>query len=56
MIQEVSRCYEEYKDSGIKWIGDIPQHWIFNRHKDNFIFVKSIRYCANFGTVFFFGR
>ncbi|CAC9982286.1 Type I restriction-modification system, specificity subunit S [uncultured Gammaproteobacteria bacterium] len=41
MIQEVSRCYEEYKDSGIKWIGDIPQHWIFNRHKDNFIFVKN---------------
>ena len=21
------RKYSEYKDSGVKWIGDIPKHW-----------------------------
>ena len=21
--------YDNYKDSGIEWIGDIPDHWIF---------------------------
>lgn len=41
MIQEVSRRYQDYKDSGVEWIGDIPQHWIFNRHKDNFIFINN---------------
>lgn len=27
------------KDSGIEWLGEIPKHWFFNRHKDNFSFV-----------------
>lgn len=27
------------KDSGIEWIGEVPEHWFFNRHKDNFSFV-----------------
>ncbi|QTA82352.1 Type I restriction endonuclease domain-containing protein [Desulfonema limicola] len=27
------------KDSGIDWIGEVPEHWVFNRHKDNFIFI-----------------
>jgi len=26
-----------YKDSGIEWLGDIPEHWIIDRIKDNFI-------------------
>jgi type I restriction enzyme S subunit len=24
------------KDSGVEWIGEVPAHWILNRHKDNF--------------------
>ena len=27
------------KDSGVEWIGEVPAHWILNRHKDNFSFV-----------------
>jgi hypothetical protein len=23
--------YEKYKDSGIEWIGEIPEHWEVNR-------------------------
>lgn len=29
--------YEKYKDSGIKWIGKIPEHWE----------VKRLKYLAN---------
>lgn len=25
--------YKEYKDSGVKWIGEIPSHWDVRRHK-----------------------
>ena len=27
MIREVSRRYEEYKDSGVEWLGNVPAHW-----------------------------
>jgi restriction endonuclease S subunit len=27
------------KDSGVEWIGEVPAHWLLNRHKDNFSFV-----------------
>jgi restriction endonuclease S subunit len=27
------------KNSGVEWVGEIPAHWILNRHKDNFSFV-----------------
>ena len=27
------------KGSGVEWVGEIPAHWILNRHKDNFSFV-----------------
>lgn len=36
MIQEVSRCYEEYKDSGIEWLGRTPIQWKITRNKDIF--------------------
>jgi len=32
--------YEAYKDSGIEWLGEVPEHWELNRHKDNFVFVN----------------
>ena len=28
--------YSEYKDSGVKWIGEIPKHWKKMRYKDIF--------------------
>ncbi|MGA1826609.1 MAG: hypothetical protein ACMUIP_18300 [bacterium] len=31
------RKYEKYKDSGIEWIGEIPEHWE----------VKKLKYIAN---------
>jgi len=30
--------YEKYKDSGIEWIGEIPEHWKLNKVKHNFSF------------------
>jgi len=30
--------YEKYKDSGIEWIGEIPEHWSLNKVKHNFSF------------------
>lgn len=30
--------YDRYKDSGIEWIGEIPEHWILNKVKHNFSF------------------
>jgi type I restriction enzyme S subunit len=32
--------YATYKDSGIEWLGDVPETWTLNRHKDNFSFVS----------------
>ena len=26
--------YEEYKDSGVEWIGEVPSHWEVMRFKD----------------------
>lgn len=33
-------CYPVYKDSGVEWLGKVPEHWALNRHKDNFTFVN----------------
>jgi len=33
------------KDSGIEWIGEIPEHWELKRHKDNFQLVT--KRCEN---------
>jgi restriction endonuclease S subunit len=30
--------YEKYKDSGIEWIGEIPEHWEIKKVKHNFSF------------------
>jgi restriction endonuclease S subunit len=27
------------KDSGVEWIGEVPEHWGIKRHKDNFTFI-----------------
>lgn len=34
MIREVSRQYAQYKDSGIAWLGDVPENWAIVRLKD----------------------
>jgi type I restriction enzyme S subunit len=25
------RAYDEYKDSGVEWLGDVPEHWNIKR-------------------------
>ena len=25
--------YDSYKDSGVKWVGEIPSHWNLERYK-----------------------
>lgn len=34
--------YEKYKDSGIEWIGEIPEHWVCERVKNYFKSYKLI--------------
>lgn len=34
--------YNEYKDSGVQWIGEIPSHWKYYRNKDIFVESKSV--------------
>ena len=33
-MREVLQTYDQYKDSGIEWIGEIPKHWEVKRLKD----------------------
>jgi len=37
--------YEKYKDSGIEWIGEIPEHWEVKKLK--FVLKSSLKYGAN---------
>ena len=36
--------YPKYKDSGISWLGQIPEHWDVKRAK--FMFLKNKRKCS----------
>ncbi|MBD9361755.1 restriction endonuclease subunit S [Methylomonas fluvii] len=33
MIQQVSKRYDAYRDSGVEWLGEIPKHWKQNHLK-----------------------
>ena len=33
--------YSAYKNTDIEWLGEVPEHWVFNRHKDNFLFISN---------------
>lgn len=39
MSQVQAKRYAVYKDSGVEWIGEVPQSWTLHRHKDNFHFI-----------------
>ena len=32
--------YSEYKDSGVEWLGTIPNHWSLKKHKYIAVFSK----------------
>ena len=32
------KTYESYKDSGIIWANEIPNHWVINKLKRIFLF------------------
>jgi hypothetical protein len=34
-------AYEEYKDSGVEWLGEVPEHWVVK--KSTFVFAASPR-------------
>lgn len=34
MIKYEFSRYDDYKDSGVEWLGDVPEHWIIKRVKD----------------------
>lgn len=36
--------YEQYKDSGVAWIGDIPSHWKVERLKHNSAFINGFAF------------
>lgn len=42
--------YSEYKDSGVKWLGEIPSHWEVNKAKYYFYSKKEIvgKNCVNY--------
>ena len=41
LVKQINR-YDKYKDSGIEWIGKIPQHWNVERLKKIFTFGKGL--------------
>jgi type I restriction enzyme S subunit len=54
--------YDTYKDSGIEWLGEIPEHWEVNRLKNVFLFCTGLSItkknlqdkgipCVNYGEI-----
>lgn len=39
MLASNIKHYSDYQSSNHDWLGDIPAHWSFNRHKDHFNFI-----------------
>ena len=35
--------YEKYKDSGLKWLGDIPEDWKIERNKESINNILGLR-------------
>jgi len=56
------KAYPEYKDSGVEWLGKIPNHWALSKFRYNFSFGKGLTItkenlrdegipCVNYGEV-----
>ena len=56
------QAYPEYKDSGVEWLGKIPNHWALSKFRYNFTFGKGLTItkenlrdegipCVNYGEV-----
>ncbi len=54
--------YPAYKDSGVEWLGEIPEHWDISRLRNIFTFSKGLTitkenlqvqgiYCVNYGEI-----
>ena len=35
-----AKCYAADKESGVDWLGEVPEHWALQRHKDSFYFIS----------------
>ena len=40
--------YKEYKDSGVKWIGEIPSHWDTKQFRRFFLIKKDVANCLGY--------
>ena len=40
-VENKVQRYDAYKDSGVEWLGEIPEHWKIERGK--WLFVKNER-------------
>ncbi len=36
------KAYPEYKDSGVEWLGAIPEHWKLSKLRYQFVFGKGL--------------
>lgn len=56
------KAYPEYKDSGVEWLGEIPEHWKLSKLRYQFVFSKGLTItkehlqdegipCVNYGEV-----
>ncbi|MEL5589271.1 restriction endonuclease subunit S [Serratia ureilytica] len=56
------KAYPEYKDSGVEWLGEIPEHWKLSKLRYQFVFGKGLTItkehlqdegipCVNYGEV-----
>ena len=60
--QTTFQKYPAYKDSGVEWLGEIPEHWETSRLRNVFSFSKGLTitkenlqekgiYCVNYGEI-----
>lgn len=40
--------YNAYKDSGVKWIGEIPSHWDTKQFRRFFLIKKDVANCLGY--------
>ena len=40
-LHSKNKTYQAYKDSGIEWLGKIPEHWEITRFKHGIDFIES---------------
>lgn len=47
VIQGKYKPYPVYKDSGVEWLGEVPEHWNLKRIKDTALLVNGFPFASN---------